>query len=93
MGNPIEKVYFPDVPHGEKTELFPSLKQLFFTGNHVTEVSRFTGNHVTEVNMFTGNHVTQVSRFPGSHVTQMSRFTGSHVTGKQVHRQSCDRGE
>ena len=71
MGNPIEKVYFPDVPHGEKTELFPSLKQLFFTGNHVTEVSRFTSNHVTEV----------------------SRFTGSHVTGKQVHRQSCDRGE
>ena len=40
LGNLIERMYFPDVSHGEKSALFPSLKQLYFTGSCIAEVSR-----------------------------------------------------
>ena len=38
--NPVEKMFFPDADHGQKSDLFPSLKILYFTGKYVKEVSR-----------------------------------------------------
>ncbi|XP_070180632.1 tubulin-specific chaperone E-like [Littorina saxatilis] len=39
--NKIERMYFPDVSNGQKSNLFPSLKQIFFTGKNVKEWSTF----------------------------------------------------
>ncbi|XP_076442503.1 tubulin-specific chaperone E-like [Babylonia areolata] len=39
--NPVEKIYFPDAEHGQKSQLFPSLKTLFLTGKNLKEFTSF----------------------------------------------------
>ncbi|KAK7493396.1 hypothetical protein BaRGS_00015296 [Batillaria attramentaria] len=39
--NGVESIYFPDVPHGQKTQLFPKLRQLYLQGNRLSDWSSF----------------------------------------------------